>query len=295
MSFNNDQWFPPSKQTVHYHLKITAIDAGISAVISASLYPLSMIWMAQQNPINSGYPSIWRACRHIYAHRSWYAGFPISAASEIPGNLAYLTGRGAVAMAFGDEGYISLLQSPVATSCGMIFWAPGIRLSLLQQVSAQSGKQQLFAWTHSQKIIREHGIKDLYRGTGIYAGIFGLSDLFGTLLQTSILQHADEKNRQQPAMRLIATWVGFSISALFTIPLEAAVLPYMIQEMRDDFTHKKRMLTLVKEMYRASGVRAFTRGLPLGVVHLGLWHSIIPAKECVMSSFQKNCQSNLSG
>lgn len=268
-------WYP---QDMKYYAKVAAVDAGMSIGISGSLYPLSMVWMTQQKKMKSGHLNFRQACSHVHANRSWFAGFPISAATEIPGIFAYLTGRGVASAIFGDEGYAGLIQSPVATSCGMVFWAPGLRLSLLQQVSAGEPRYQMSAWQHAMQIIRTQGIRDLYRGTKAYAVIFGVADFLGTLLQNTALDQFESKDRKRGSVQLAATLIGFSLSSVLTIPLEAALLPYMTQEVRQGFVKKQSISELAKGIYRRDGIRGFTRGLPVGVLHLGLWHAIIPGK-----------------
>jgi len=285
MPKENTESYLPSGAVFANTLKVCIADVAMSVGISTLLYPLSTIWAIQQQQIKGiegKYPTFLQACKQIRANKGWYAGFSVSAATAVPGTFAYLTGRSAAEYLFGNDTGGRLLQSPMGMACGMVFWSPGMRLQLLQQVgvNTQNTFYQRSAIETCKHIIARHGIRDLYRGTGAYFSIFSLNDFLGTYIQLCLLNQFSQKKHKYWSVQWMTTLAAFGVSSLVTIPLEAAVLPYMTQEIHGT-AQKQPMLSLARGLFSKYGYRAFTRGISIGTFEFALWHGILPAKSMV--------------
>lgn len=266
--------------------KASFVDACLSIVVIGGLYPLTALWAAQQRLVGGKYLTLAKACRQVQKRRAWYTGFSISAFTDIPGGFAYLKGREFAQYITNDYSDTNLWQSPMGILFGMLFWAPGMRICYLQQ-EAQLAKKRfadLNLLKQCQFIIQKRGIIELYRGVTPHLLSYSISDFIGTFLLNAILNCYSDDHRHTLFPQLIATMIGFGVAGTIMMPVETNLYAYMTQELKTGFQSRKSLPTIVTERYQKFGRKAFTRGLPIGVAHVMLWHCILPARALIDQS-----------
>ncbi|OGT26578.1 MAG: hypothetical protein A3I77_07010 [Gammaproteobacteria bacterium RIFCSPLOWO2_02_FULL_42_14] len=259
------------------------IDATAGIFSEVVSYPFSMVWTAQQTSPRDNRLTFSQAFKATYSARNFYAGFSIPLASAIPATILYLFGKDIPLYCFGDTNTAHFLRGFAAQSLGMLVWAPAGRLIVSQQASISSCRNNTFnslsILKKAQTIVKEQGVRGLYRGAlPCYMNSVVL-DTIGFTIQAQILKRLPEEKRSTIAAKIFAMCIGFGVGSIITTPFDVAITRMRAHETNPKSFPLRKFFPTFQTTYRELGFRGFCAAIPAHLLYTTLWYSVLPLSE----------------
>ena len=256
----------------NYHEEILA-EASAAVLAEFFAYPIQTVWTVQKENSEKQRLSFLKAYKNIAVsgHQQFYKGFSLAVFSAVPTIYLYLLGAKCAITCFGDNHVGQMMQGPFAQAFSMLVSAPANRFIELEQSAATNMSSNAFkrlsVFKKGEQILKESGVRGIYRGVFPLFFISSISDGLGFWLRARVLTHFSKEQQHQFMQQWFATSSGFALAYFFLTPLYAIETRLRLHENSPAIFKDTTFTAAARTLYRQRGCRGFFVGAPASALY----------------------------